>query len=224
MRRRALEVIRVFNEVVDYYDGWYETPMGRYVVKAESKALKHLLPPEGRGADVGGGTGVFSQAVGNGRWVICIDPALNMLRRARRRGVDAVCATAEQLPLRTGSLDFAFMVTVLEFLEDPRSALVSVREALRPGGCLVVMILNRESPWGELYRKLAREGEPVLRLARFLNLGEARAVIEAAGFRVVEVVGALDNPPDVVPSGEPSLLRGDLDKCGALFIKALANA
>lgn len=50
-------------------------------------------------------------------------------------------------PLRPGSLDFAFMVTILEFLEDPRRALMSVKEVLRPDGCLVVMVLNRESPW-----------------------------------------------------------------------------
>jgi len=155
--------------------------------------------------------------------VICIDPALNMLRRARRRGVDTVCATAECFPLRAEALDFAFMVTVLEFLEDPGSALASVRGALRPGGCLVVMIINRDSPWGELYRKLAREGEPVLRLAKLLSLAEAREVIETAGFRVVEVVGALDNPPDVVPSEEPLLTREDLERCGVLFLKAVVD-
>lgn len=46
-------------------------------------------------------------------------------------------------------------------------------------------------------------------------------MLKAAGFRVAEVVGVLDNPPDVVPSGEPALLREGLSRCGALFLKAV---
>ena len=220
---RRVRVVEVFNSVVEYYDSWYETPLGRYVVKAEVKALQHLLPPRGVGVDVGGGTGVFTREIINDRWALCLDPAIQMLRRASRRGVDVICGVAEKPPLRESSLDFAFMVTVLEFLEDPLEGLSGIKPLLKRGGVLVVMIVNRDSAWGKLYNELAERGEPVLSLAKLFTLRELVSLLEEAGFKLVEVIGTLDNPPDVVPEEEPRLLSTGLDECGVLFLKAVPS-
>jgi len=55
-----------------------------------------------------------------------------MLSKAADRGLDAVLAVAENLPLKRRCLDFAYMVTVIEFLQEPLRALVAASGAVPP--------------------------------------------------------------------------------------------
>jgi len=216
------KVIAVFDEVAEYYDAWYEEPMGQFVIKAESKVLNELLPGKGTGLDVGGGTGVFSRKLmelSEDRWIICLDPALRMLKRARGRSVDTVCGVASKLPFRPHVFDFAFAVTLLEFLENPLEDLSAIKEVLGEDATLVVMIINGNSEWGRLYAKLAVEGEPVLSMARLYEVEEAINVLRSAGYDVIGVVGALEEPPGEVPESEPKIRRGDATGCGVAFIE-----
>jgi len=211
----------VFDEVADYYDAWYEEPMGRFVVRVETKVLDELLPKKGRGLDVGGGTGVFSRrlmALSSDRWVVCLDPSRGMLRRARGRGVDVVCGIAGMPPFRPRAFDFAFAVTLIEFLAEPRKELEAIRETLR-GGVFVLMVINRDSEWGKLYSKLAEEGEPVLRIARLYSVNEAVEILEKAGYEVLGVTGALEESPDEAREGEPTIRKGSSEGCGVAFIE-----
>lgn len=220
------EVIEAFDSVADGYDQWYEEPLGRYVLRAELKALGELLPSAGVGADVGGGTGVFTAGLRSGdRVVLCLDPALRMLERARLRGVDVVAGIAELPPLREGSLDFAYMVAALEFVRDPLRALTGIRGALKPLAPLVLMIINRDSPWGQSYMEAGERGDPIFRHARFYTLGEALSLLRRAGFDVDRVVGALPDPPAVIPRGEPRLLAPETaPSCGVFFVRAIVRA
>ena len=214
------KIIEVFNRVVEDYDKWYQQPMGRYVYKAELKALKYLLPKNGVGIDYGGGTGIFSKGLLDEKYVICIDPSINMVKKAVGRGVDSILGVMSLPPIRKKSIDFVFMITVLEFLVDPLNDLMALKNVLKKDSVIIVMIINRESSWGKLYMDLAENGEPVLSMARFYNVSETVEILERAGYSCEKIIGVLDNPPTIIPEGEPRIFEKNYEECGAIFIKA----
>jgi demethylmenaquinone methyltransferase / 2-methoxy-6-polyprenyl-1,4-benzoquinol methylase len=69
------------------------------------------------------------------------DPALSMLRRARRRApaLPVVALDAGALPMPTGSLDGVTFHSVLYLLPDQAAALSETARVLRPGGRAVLM-------------------------------------------------------------------------------------
>jgi len=106
------------------------------------------LEPASRVLEIGPGPGFFSvdvaRRIPRGRLVL-LDLQREMLAKARRRlaraglaNVDSVQADATALPLRTGSLDRAFLVAVLGEVPDPPGCVAEVARVLRPGGLLCV--------------------------------------------------------------------------------------
>jgi len=215
------KLIEVFSKNVESYDEWYNTPLGVHVREVESKALQYLLPVKGRGIDIGGGTGVFTNVLGKGAWTICLDPVYLMLKKALRRNVDVVCGVIEQAPFRSHSFDYAFMITVLEFLKEPLKALIAVRKLLRENGVFVIMFINKESSWGKMYIKMAENGDPILSLARFYTISEVEDLLNQAGFKIVEKIGILDHPPTLPPKSSPRICKREIEYCGAVFIKSV---
>jgi ubiquinone/menaquinone biosynthesis C-methylase UbiE len=102
----------------------------------------------GRVLDLGCGTGrnlplLPGDAVG-------VDPALEPLRRARRRapGRRLVQARAEALPFRDGAFDTAVSGLVFCSVDDPAAGLGEVRRILAPGGTLRMLEhVRSERPW-----------------------------------------------------------------------------
>lgn len=216
-------IVDTFNNFVEHYEKWYEEPLGRYVVQTETLALLHLLPKKGLGIEVGCGTGVFAKEImkrTDVENVICLDPAFCMLRRAQKKGLDCVNAIITPSPIRENSIDFAFMITVLEFLVDPLRDLLSIRNLLKEERPFVLMFINKESIWGRLYQELATKGEPILSLAKFYSLEDVLSLLKNAGYMVTELIGILDFPPDKVPDVEPYIIEKNVRECGAIFVKA----
>ena len=89
-----------------------------------------------------------------------------MLSKAAQRNLVSIIAVAEAIPFRSEVLDFAYFVTVIEFLADPHEALISVKGALKTGAPLVTLTINRGSPWGKLYEEKAEEGDPIFGQSR----------------------------------------------------------
>ncbi len=213
------EIINVFEEASSSYDDWYHKPKGVYAFHSELMGLKALLPPSGVGIDIGSGTGIFAEHLTTDeRCVICMDPSPGMLDKVKKRGLPAIRATVEALPLRYGRLQFAYMVTVMEFLRNPLRALCSIGEILKEDAPLVTLLINRESPWGEQYSKLAEKGDPIFSHARLFTLNEASCILKKSGFHVEESIGTLTASPDE-PKEEYKLVpikRG----VGVILIKA----
>lgn len=220
MPRRA-EVVRLFDSVARAYDSWYAQPAGKAVLEVEARMLDSALP-SGLGLEVGAGTCVFAQALSRGREIICSDPSLQMLELGRERCPHLLCSTAEESPVRPRSLDFAYLVTVIEFLEDPGSTLKQLSGLVRRGGVLAVLFIERQSRWGRLYAEIGRRGEdPVLASARLYSFREVEKLVEQAGLRVMRVLQALDYEPLTVPGGTPRVYE-DLSctDCGVALIAA----
>lgn len=148
------------------YDRWYDRHPRLF--RAELAALKLAGGDFSGGLEVGAGTGRFASALGLS-WGI--DPSGEMLALARGRGCRVLRAAGEDLPFAGGAFRRVLMMTVLCFLADPARAVSEALRVLRPGGCLVIGMIERESALGRAARA-RRDGESFYAGARFLSAGE----------------------------------------------------
>jgi len=103
--------IKPFEEHSVLYENWFEK--NKYVYLSEVEAVKRLLPKNSNGVEIGVGSGRFAAPLGIKSGV---EPSPVMSKIARQRGITTVDGSAENLPLRSSSFDFALMVTTVCFL------------------------------------------------------------------------------------------------------------
>lgn len=169
-----------------------------------------LLPVLGTDAvdvlDIGGGTGGFAVRVAElGHRVSVVDPSPDALaslaRRARELGV---AVTGQQGDLSsvldvTGpdSADVVLCHGVLEVVDDPAIALATIREVLRPGGSLSLLVAQRHAAViaramaGHFPQALALldDNAPSGRAGRRFTHDEITALLADAGFELTSVHG-----------------------------------
>lgn len=153
-RRRRLQRSRNYFESVA--GDWEHIRKSYFDDRLTSLAIEKLLPRELILADVGCGTGTltFELARFAGR-VIGVDLSLQMLRRAREAArekrlpnVDFRHGDALQLPLPSRSVDAAFCVMVLHFLDQPERAVAELSRITKPGGSVIVVdLVEHKQQW-----------------------------------------------------------------------------
>ena len=149
--------------------------------------------------DVGGGTGGFAVRVAElGHRVTVVDPSPDALaslgRRAREAGVEVTGRQGDlsDLAVEPKSADLVLCHGVLEVV-DPAEALARIREVLRPGGQLSLLVAGRHS--AVVARAMAghfQQARALLdgddetrtsgRTARRFTVDEVRGLLEDAGF------------------------------------------
>ena len=143
-------------EQVEAYDRWYATPLGQWADRLEKQAVFELLPPLNglRILEAGCGTGSFTlDLAAQGARVVGLDRSAAMLSRAgtKVRGGPEVMAWVQgdlgQLPFPAGSFAGAVAILSLDFMASREAALSELARVLRPGGFLVIGVLNRFSLW-----------------------------------------------------------------------------
>jgi precorrin-6B methylase 2 len=153
-----------------------------YAKRDEIVAALHLTPGMAV-ADVGACTGLFTRLfadeVGPSGKVYAVDIAPEFLTHiaanARKRGqvqVVTVLGNQDSTNLPKESVDLVFLSDVYHHLEKPEKTLASIHQALRPGGCLVVIDFDRVE---------GRSSEFVLKHVR-ASQADFRKEIAAAGF------------------------------------------
>lgn len=132
--------------------------------------------PVERVLDVGGGTGRAARAVdAPGR--VVIDATAAMLRRVPA-DLDAVLASATDLPVVDRGADAILIVDALHHLPAHDRVLEEVQRVLRPGGVVVVREFNR----GTLRGRLLETAEHAIRMESiFYSAEELRDRLAAAG-------------------------------------------
>lgn len=192
---------RLFSSSSLRYDRWYDRHPDLF--QAELAALKRASSNLSGGLEVGVGTGRFAAALGLD-WGI--DPEREMLKLARQRGCRVIQAMGEDLPFATGIFNRVVMVTVLCFLSDPARAVKEALRVIRPGGQLLLGIIEPESGIGRAARA-RRDRESFYAEARFLSVNEILQLLpeairgQAKFFQSIFPEEAKDNRPPKVEIG-----------------------
>lgn len=211
--------IEAFNIVADSYDDWYKHPQGQQVFGAEKKALEKMLPEKGLGIEIGAGTGIFANNLKNDdRIILSLDPSLEMIKKSKERGLYSILGLGNPIPIRKRVFDFSYMVTVLEFIPQPVSLLREIKEVSKPGAPFVVLFINSNSSWGDLYRKLGSKGDPVFKHAKLYKLSEVIDLLSSVNFKIIDSKGTLNSSP-INQNVDQDLIE-PTDKSGVFIVKA----
>lgn len=182
LRRRQDKMRRYFDELAGKF--------GRQYVPGRSwqgiaEALLSLMPPLVI-ADLGAGEGTIAQLMAQrARRVIAIDNSPKMVEfgadLAHKNGIANLeyrLGDLEDVPIRTGTVDVAFLSQALHHAAHPQRAVAEAWRILKPGGRAAILDLNRHT------REEAREMYADLWLG-FTEL-ELERFLQHAGFRHVE--------------------------------------
>jgi ubiquinone/menaquinone biosynthesis C-methylase UbiE len=181
-------VRRIFDRASRVYD---TAPLQRAVYRPAHDAVVEELRAAGSMwvLDAGCGTGILAarirEDVGPARVVGC-DLSIGMLRRAAERSPRGAWLQGDalRLPLRDGVLDAVVTTQALHFLPDRPAALTEFRRVLRPGGLLVIAMVNPRTVM--VSRLISRAASLALGAAFWPTRAELRDEVGATGFEVRE--------------------------------------
>ena len=194
------------------YEAWFEKHEAAYI--SELLALRPFVPWEGRGIEIGVGSGRFAGPLGV---QVGVDPSPAMLVYAAARGIEVVQGTAENLPFVAGSFDHAMVVTTICFVDSPAGMLAEACRVLKPGGRLVIGFIDRESALGQEY--LAHQAENVFyRDATFYSSDEVAQLLLETGFSISAWGQTL--APSLSETREIESLRPGRGQCAFVVIAA----
>lgn len=195
------------------YEDWFDRHWAAYV--SELLALRPFVPCEGRGLEIGVGSGRFAGPLGV---QVGIDPSPAMLTHAAARGIEVQAGTAEDLPFEDDSFDHALVVTTICFVDSAEQMLSEARRVLKPGGRLVIGFIDRESHLGQHY--LEHQDESVFyREATFYSADEVETLLEENGFVITSWAQTLARPlPETL---EIEAVRPGRGECAFVVVAAL---
>ncbi|MDA8192646.1 MAG: methyltransferase domain-containing protein [Thermaerobacter sp.] len=191
-----------FDSVAHRYDAACATPVGTFIEIVEQKILKELLNPcpGERIVDLGCGTGTNAVWMAEaGCEVVGVDESEPMLAQARRKtvargGVEWVRGDLARLSCSSASFDAGLMQVTLEFVRQAEAALTEALRVIKPGGRLVLGLIQGTGAWARYYQERARaDPDSVYYGAHFWTLGELIAVM---GWRPACVRGGLYVGPE----------------------------
>ncbi|WP_440008548.1 class I SAM-dependent methyltransferase [Halomicrococcus sp. SG-WS-1] len=137
--------VAIFDRFARFYD--YLTPDADADLLAEG--LAQAERPVERVVDLAGGTGRAVRAIDAPERIV-LDASLEMLRQARKNGLDCVQGDAARLPLADESVDALVISDALHHVGDVDGALAEAARVLRPDGVLVVREYNPATLRGRL--------------------------------------------------------------------------
>ncbi len=178
---------RRFAPVMGYQGAEWLERIERDEEEAPDVALSVLKIPKGASvADIGAGSGYMTvklaARVGPTGRVFANDVQPQMLELLARRlagkriaNVTMVQGTADDPKLPPSSVDLELMVDVYHELSQPQAMLRHLREALKPGGRLVLLEYRKEDP------------TIPIRPEHKMSVAEAKLEVEAEGFTLSKV-------------------------------------
>lgn len=159
--------------------------------EAPAKALDAIgITPGMVIADIGAGTGYFSRRMAKraapGGKVYAVDIQPRMLEALRRNAereqitnIETVLGKEDDPLLPAGAIDLVLMVDVYHELAHPQAMLRKLRAALKPDGRMVLLEYRKEDP------------DVPIKLDHKMTVREAKAEVEAEGFRLDKVISTL---------------------------------
>lgn len=181
--------IDAFDRYPELYDRWYDEHPRVY--QSEVQALEQVIPWSGAGLEIGVATARFAAPL---HIEYGIDASPKMARIARERGIHVVIGNAGALPFCSASFDFAVMVTVLCFIDDPARAFREAHRVMKPEGSFFVALVDRDSPLHQHYRQ-DKETRLFFEEALFYSVEEVLHLLDGAGLPCHEVIRAVFQDP-----------------------------
>ncbi|MGM0546549.1 MAG: class I SAM-dependent methyltransferase [Bacteroidota bacterium] len=181
------------------------------------KALDKVIPKEKNksGLEIGIGTGRFAEKLGITHG---LDPAKAMADIAENRGIPTEIATAEDMPFKSNTFDYAVMITVDCFLEDISKAFLETARILKPNGQFIIGIIDKNSPLGQRYQQ-HKEDNLFYRHAQFHSVDMITKYLKEAEFVISQYWQTLITASEEEPE-EPQPRYGE---GGFVAIKAVLN-
>ncbi len=174
--------IECFKENYNQYEDWFDK--NKYVYQSELKAVKHFIPSNGTGMEVGIGSGKFAEPLGI---KMGIEPSPEMRKLAEKRGLEVIEGIAESLPFKDMSYDYVLMVTTICFVDDIEKSFQEVKRVLKLGGKFIIGFVDRESPLGRVY--VEHKNENVFyKDAIFYSAEDVLSLLKTDGFINIEII------------------------------------
>jgi SAM-dependent methyltransferase len=171
-----------FDEHFNAYEKWFSR--NPYVYRSELEAVAHFIPADGKGLEIGVGSGKFAEPLGIH---VGVEPSREMRRLARSRGITVFNAVAEKLPFPQGCFDFALMVTTICFVDDIEKSFREARRVLSNHGSFIIGFVDRDSPLGRIYQQ-RKEENLFYREATFYGCTEVISLLQRSGFQPPSVI------------------------------------
>ena len=179
--------MNIFDRYYKRYDSWYEK--NKFAYLSELGAIRKVLPNEGNGLEIGVGTGRFAAALGIQTG---IDPSKNMIKIARKRGIDARLGFGESLPFKDSVFNYVLIIVTLCFAKNPRKVLKEAKRVLKNNGKIIIGIVDKDSFLGRFYRK---KKSIFYEKAHFFTVKDVVDLLKASGFDRVATLQTLFNLP-----------------------------
>jgi wyosine [tRNA(Phe)-imidazoG37] synthetase (radical SAM superfamily)/SAM-dependent methyltransferase len=167
------------DEATRYHDAC-QSDFWRDVFRAEIDYLSKKLEGARDVLSVGCGPAAVEKGLSDAGFQLTgLDASRQALARAPE-GIRTVVARAEDMPLSTASFDAVIFVVSLQFVEEYRQALEEASRVLRPGGRLVVMLLD---PASDFFRDRSRDPGSTISRIKHADL-QAMADAASADFDI----------------------------------------
>jgi SAM-dependent methyltransferase len=203
--------IEPFEQFSKAYDEWFEK--NAEVYKAELELIRGLLPIylRAKGLEVGVGSGKFAAPLGIRTGV---EPSAQMAAKAEQLGIRVVLGVAEDLPFPDARFDYVLLVTTICFVDDIMQTLAQAYRVLKPGGCIIVGFVDRESELGKHYAA-NREKSKFYNVATFYSTPEVIDFLHKAGFVIHSIRQTL------IPGTESGTIRDGYGEGAFIGIKGV---
>ena len=169
--------IEPFEKYSAKYEDWFEK--NKFVYESEIQAIKKLFPKVKKSIEIGVGSGKFAVPLGI---KIGIDPSPRMRKIAQQRGIEVIDAIAEELPFKDSQFELALMVTSICFVDNLDLAFREIYRILKPGGYLIIGLVDKDSSLGKLYQQ-HKENSLFYKIATFYSTKEVVYNLNKVGFK-----------------------------------------
>ena len=195
----------IFDDIANFYDDWYKTPLGNFADTVENNLIFKYLPElNGKKLlDVGCGTGHYSiRAYSRGATVTGMDFSEKMLYIAKEKAkllsipLNFILGDMDNIPFNDNTFDVVISVTSLEFSKNPKNPLKEFLRVLKPGCKAVIGVLSKTSLWSKKRIKQAYSPDNIYFYAHFFEPKELKNLLIEAGFKSVIIDSSLFLPPN----------------------------